>query len=231
METIRVLIVEEQPLLRVGIHATLERMGDCEIVGETTDPAEILEIAGDGRLDVALIDTGLTCADPLEIARQMRRVAPQVAMIMLTPAENEEDLFQSIKVGAAAYYTRDIGLEELKEAVRKVSRGEYLMNDDVLSRPQIASRVLASFRALNEEEEETDNVQKEPSPLSSREIEILDHIARGRSNKEIAKVLKISDQTVKNHITSILKKLAVNDRTAAVVYALKHGWITIEKEQ
>jgi len=231
METIRVLIVEEQPLLRVGIHATLERMGDCEIVGETTDPAEILEIAGNGRLDVALIDTGLTCADPLEIARQMRRVAPQVAMIMLTPAENEEDLFQSIKVGAAAYYTRDIGLEELKEAVRKVSRGEYLMNDDVLSRPQIASRVLASFRALNEEEEETDNVQKEPSPLSSREIEILDHIARGRSNKEIAKVLKISDQTVKNHITSILKKLAVNDRTAAVVYALKHGWITIEKEQ
>ncbi len=226
------LIVEEQPLLRVGIHATLERMEDCEIVGETTDPAEILEIASDGRLDVALIDTGLTCADPLEIARQMRRVAPQVAMIMLTPAENEEDLFQSIKVGAAAYYTRDIGLEELRDAVRKVSRGEYLMNDDVLSRPQIASRVLASFRALNEEgEEEADNVQKEPSPLSSREIEILDHIARGRSNKEIAKVLKISDQTVKNHITSILKKLAVNDRTAAVVYALKHGWITIEKEQ
>ncbi|WP_052888702.1 LuxR C-terminal-related transcriptional regulator [Thermogemmatispora carboxidivorans] len=231
METIRVLIVEEQPLLRIGIHATLERMGDCEIVGETTDPAEILTIAGDGRLDVALIDTGLTGADPLEIARQMRRVAPQVAMIMLTPAENEEDLFQSIKVGAAAYYTRDIGLEELREAVRKVSRGEYLMNDDVLARPQIASRVLASFRALSEEEEEVDNAQKEPSPLSSREIEILDHIARGRSNKEIAKVLKISDQTVKNHITSILKKLAVNDRTAAVVYALKHGWITIEKEQ
>ncbi|GER81369.1 MAG: response regulator transcription factor [Thermogemmatispora sp.] len=231
METIRVLIVEEQPLLRIGIHATLERMGDCEIVGETTDPAEILAIAGDGRLDVALIDTGLTCADPLEIARQVRRVAPHVAMIMLTPAENEEDLFQSIKVGAAAYYTRDIGLEELRDAVRKVSRGEYLMNDDVLSRPQIASRVLASFRALNEEEEEVDNTQKEPSPLSSREIEILDHIARGRSNKEIAKVLKISDQTVKNHITSILKKLAVNDRTAAVVYALKHGWITIEKEQ
>ncbi|RAQ95023.1 DNA-binding response regulator [Thermogemmatispora tikiterensis] len=231
METIRVLIVEEQPLLRIGIHATLERMGDCEIVGETTDPAEILAIAGDGQLDVALIDTGLTCADPLEIARQVRRVAPHVAMIMLTPAENEEDLFQSIKVGAAAYYTRDIGLEELRDAVRKVSRGEYLMNDDVLSRPQIASRVLASFRALNEEEEEVDNTQKEPSPLSSREIEILDHIARGRSNKEIAKVLKISDQTVKNHITSILKKLAVNDRTAAVVYALKHGWITIEKEQ
>jgi DNA-binding NarL/FixJ family response regulator len=229
MDTIRVLIVEEQPLLRIGIRAALERMDDCEIVAESTSAGEILEIASSGRLDVALIDTGLTGADPLEIARQVRRAAPQIAMIMLTPAENEEDLFQSIKVGAAAYYTRDIGVEELMEAVRKVSRGEYLMNDDVLAKPQLASRVLASFRALAEEEEE--NTQKEPSPLSSREIEILDHIARGRSNKEIAKALKISDQTVKNHITSILKKLAVNDRTAAVVYALKHGWITIENEQ
>jgi DNA-binding NarL/FixJ family response regulator len=230
METIRVLIVEEQPLLRIGIRAALERLGGCEIVGESTSAPEIVEIASTGALDVALIDTGLTCADPLEIARQVRRAAPHIAMIMLTPAENEEDLFQAIKVGAAAYYTRNISVEDLVEAVRKVSRGEYLMNDDVLSKPQLASRVLASFRALTDEEEVT-NSHKEPSPLSSREIEILDHIARGRSNKEIAKVLKISDQTVKNHITSILKKLAVNDRTAAVVYALKHGWITIESEQ
>ena len=224
METIRVIIVDEQPLFREGIRATLERMGDCVILGESTDTAEVLEIARTSNPDVALIDAGLAASDPLEIARQMRHMAPRVAIIILTPSEDEERLFQSIKVGAAAYYTRNITSDELTQAVRKVSHGEYLINDDVLSKPQLASRVLKSFRELTVEEE--DGPTKDLySPLSSREVEILDYIARGNSNKEIAKSLKISDQTVKNHITSILKKLSVNDRTAAVVHALRHGWI------
>ena len=224
METIRVIIIDEQPLFREGIRATLERMGNCVIIGESTDIADVLEMARTGNPDVALIDAGLTSSDPLEIARQTRHVAPRMAIIILTPSEDEERLFQSIKVGAAAYYTRNITSEDLMEAVRKVSQGEYLINDDVLSKPQLASRVLKSFRELTVEEEEG-GAKDLYSPLSSREVEILDYIARGNSNKEIAKSLKISDQTVKNHITSILKKLSVNDRTAAVVHALRHGWI------
>ena len=224
METIRVIIIDEQPLFREGIRATLERMGDCVIVGESTDAADVLELARVYNPDVALIDAGLTSSDPLEIARQTRHLAPRMAIIILTPSEDEERLFQSIKVGAAAYYTRNITPEELTEAVRKVSHGEYLINDDVLSKPQLASRVLKSFRELTVEEDD-DTTKDLYSPLSSREVEILDYIARGNSNKEIAKSLKISDQTVKNHITSILKKLSVNDRTAAVVHALRHGWI------
>ncbi len=224
METIKVIIVDEQPLFREGICSTLERMGDCDIIGKSTDAEEILELSRTGNPDVVLIDAGLTATDPLEIARQMRHLAPQMAIMILTPSEDEERLFQSIKVGAAAYYTRNITPEELMDAVRRVSHGEYLINDDVLSKPQLASRVLKSFRELAVEEE--DAVTKDLySPLSSREVEILDYIARGNSNKEIAKSLKISDQTVKNHITSILKKLSVNDRTAAVVHALRHGWI------
>ena len=224
MDTIRVIIIDEQPLFREGIRATLGRMGNCVIVGESTDPAEVFEIARTSTPDVALIDAGLVSADPLEIARQMRHLAPQMAIIILTPSEDEERLFQSIKVGASAYNSRNITPDELTEAVRKVSRGEYLINDDVLSKPQLASRVLKSFRELTVEEEEG-GTKDLYSPLSSREVEILDYIARGNSNKEIAKSLKISDQTVKNHITSILKKLSVNDRTAAVVHALRHGWI------
>ena len=224
METIRVIIIDEQPLFRCGIRAVLEGMGDCEIIGESTDPIDTLELARTGNPDVVIIDAGLTSSDPLEIVRQMRHLAPHMAIIILTPSEDEERLFQSIKVGAAAYYMRNISPEELGEAVRKVSRGEYLINDDVLSKPQLASRVLKSFRELAVEEEET-ATRDLYSPLSNREIEILDYIARGNSNKEIAKSLKISDQTVKNHITSILKKLSVNDRTAAVVHALRHGWI------
>ncbi|MBE3557853.1 MAG: response regulator transcription factor [Ktedonobacteraceae bacterium] len=226
MEKIRVIIIDEQPLFREGIRATLQRTEDCEVVGESTDAIDALEIARVNTPDVALIDAGLTTSDPLEIARQARHIVPGMAIIMLTPSEDEERLFQSIKVGAAAYYTRNITPRELVEAVRKVSHGEYLINDDVLAKPQIATRVLQSFRERLVEED--DNGPKDIySPLSSREVEILDYIARGNSNKEIAKSLKISDQTVKNHITSILKKLSVSDRTAAVVHALRHGWIKI----
>lgn len=229
MDTIRIIIIDEQPLFRRGIRATLEQMENCVIIGESTDVEDILELARVGNPDVALIDAGLTSSDPLEIARQTRHLAPRMAIIMLTPSEDEERLFQSIKVGAAAYYTRNISAEELIDAVRKVSHGEYLINDDILSKPQLASRVLKSFRELNVEEE--DNGTKDIySPLSGREVEILDYIARGNSNKEIAKCLKISDQTVKNHITSILKKLSVNDRTAAVVHALRHGWIKMHED-
>jgi DNA-binding NarL/FixJ family response regulator len=230
METIHVIIIDEQPLFREGIHAALERMGDCEIVGESTDATDVLEIAQTCNPDVALIDAGLTASDPLEIARQIRHIAPRLAVIILTPAEDEERLFQAIKVGAAAYCSRYITPEELVETVRKVSHGEYLIRDDVLSKPQLASRVLKSFRELTIEEEEEPSNTNVYSPLSSREVEILDYIARGNSNKEIAKSLKISDQTVKNHITSILKKLSVNDRTAAVVHALRYGWIKMHDE-
>ena len=226
METIRVIIVDEQPLFRQGIRSTLEQMGECIILGDSIEPNEVLELARLGNPDVAVIDAGLNTADPLELARQMRHLAPRVAIIILTPSEDEERLFQAIKVGAAAYYTRNVGVVDLMEAVRKVSNGEYLINDDVLSKPQLASRVLRSFRELAVDEEDT-GAKDLYSPLSTREVEILDYIARGNSNKEIAKSLKISDQTVKNHITSILKKLSVNDRTAAVVHALRHGWIKI----
>jgi len=224
METIRVIVIDEQPLFRAGIRTTLENSGDCQIVGESTDTFDVLELARIHNPDVALIDTNLIASDPLEIARQARHLVPRMAIIMLTPSEDEERLFQSIKAGAAAYYTRNITPDDLVEAVRKVSNGEYLIQDDVLSKPQLASRVLKSFRELTVEDED-EEAKDLYSPLSSREVEILDYIARGNSNKEIAKSLKISDQTVKNHITSILKKLSVNDRTAAVVHALRHGWI------
>src|SRR5437660_11967324 len=115
-------------------------MGDCDIIGKSTDAEEILELSRTGNPDVALIDAGLTTADPLEIARQMRHLAPQMAIMILTPSDDEERLFQSIKVGAAAYYTRNITPEVLTNAVRRVSHGECSHNDDALSKPQHPSR-------------------------------------------------------------------------------------------
>src|SRR5205814_10015396 len=125
METIRVIVVDEQPLFRQGICSTLEQMGDCEIIGKSTDAEEILELSRIGNPDVALIDAGLTSADPLEIARQMRHLVPQMAIMILTPSEDEERLFQSIKVEAAAYYPRIFKQEDLKNQLPGSINAEY----------------------------------------------------------------------------------------------------------
>ena len=147
-----------------------------------------------------------------------------MAVIILTLHEDDEQLFHAIRVGASAYAIKDIASQDLISLIRRVGRGEYLINENVLSRPFVASKVLDQFRELATMDEAVDAVF---SPLTPREVEILDCVARGNSNKEIARLLSISDQTVKNHITSILRKLAVNDRTQAVIYALRHGWIKL----
>ena len=228
MESIRVMIIDEHPLFRQGCRAALEGSGECTVVAEVSDSKSGLELARIHTPDVVLIDALLSSNDALELARQLRHSSPRVAIIMLTAFEDEEQLIQSMKLGAAAYLLKGLSADELVDAVRQVSRGAYIINDNVLSRPTVASRVLRTFREMTAEE--PPEVQPLYSPLSNREIEILDYIARGNSNKEIAKSLGISDQTVKNHITSILKKLSVNDRTAAVVHALKHGWIKMNDD-
>lgn len=228
MDSIRIMLIDEHPLFRQGCRATLEGAGDCVVVAECSSSHEGLELAKQHTPDVVLIDALLSTNDALELARQLRHASPRVAIIMLTAFEDEEQLFQSMKLGAAAYLLKGIAPEDLVAAVRRVSRGIYIINDNVLSRPTVAKRVLRVFREMTAEE--PPEVQPLYSPLSAREIEILDYIARGNSNKEIAKSLKISDQTVKNHITSILKKLSVNDRTAAVVHALRKGWIKMDQE-
>ena len=226
-QALRVMVVVQQPIFRQGVLSILGQMEGCEIVGEPKSASEALELARTCEPEVALLDTFFDTIDILEIARQMRTHSPKTAVIILSELEGEEWLFQAVKVGAAAYYTRNISAKELVDAIRKVSQGEYLINDDVLSQPHLANRVLQSFREMTSGAEE-DTGPLAPCPLSTREVEILEHIAKGNSNKEIAKLLDISDQTVKNHITSILRKLEVNDRTAAVVYAIKQRWIKME---
>jgi len=226
-QPLRVMVVVQQPIFREGVINILKNMVGCEVTGHPNSAGEALEMAHAQEPDVALLDTFYDTIDILEIARQMRTFSPKTAVIMLSELEGEEWLFQAVKVGAAAYYTRNITPEELVEAIKKVSKGEYLINDEVLSQPNLASRVLQSFREMASGTEEEVRPTA-PCPLSGREVEILEHIAKGNSNKEIAKLLDISDQTVKNHITSILRKLEVNDRTAAVVYAIKQRWIKME---
>lgn len=227
MNRIQVLIVDDHPLFRRGVRWGLEAEPDILVVGEATDGQMAVQQADLLVPDVVLIDINMPQMNGLEVTRIIRRRHPQTGVVVLTMHEDDEQLFHAIRVGAAAYCTKDAQQEEIVKLIRRVARGEYLINENVLQRPFVASRVLDQFRELSQMEGGAEGVF---SPLTPREVEILDCVAQGNSNKEIARILSISDQTVKNHITSILRKLAVNDRTQAVIYALRHGWIRLTDE-
>lgn len=220
---IKVLIIDDHPLFRQGIRWSLEDAEDMEVVGEAENGQEAIKLTERASPDVVLVDINLPGLNGLEVARVIKRRDPRTGIIVLSVYEDDEQLFQAIKVGAAAYSSKDVNPEDLLYYIRNVAAGRYLINDSVLAKPNVATRVLHQFRELAATEDEQTSVLF--APLTSREIEILDCIARGLSNKEIANELNISGQTVKNHITSILSKLQVNDRTMAVIYAIKRGWI------
>jgi DNA-binding NarL/FixJ family response regulator len=222
METIRILIADSHPIFRQGLRGIVENEPDIEVVGEASDGPEALALARSVSPDVILLDVQLPNDESMTVARTIKLHLPRTGVVLMTAAHDDEQLFQAIKVGASAFYLKDVRPAEVLDGIRRVASGEYLINEKVLEDPHIASRVLKQFRDLSLVDKEVEPLFV---PLSGREIEVLDYIARGNSNKEIARALKISDQTVKNHITSILRKLNVNDRTQAVVFALRRGWI------
>lgn len=227
MNRVEILIIDDHPLFRRGIRWSLEEERDFQVVGEASDAQEALRAADMLVPDVSLVDLNLPGMSGLELCRVLKRRHPQTAVVVLTMHEDDEQLFSAIRAGASAYCTKDIDPADLVNVIRRVARGEYLINENVLARPFVASRLLDQFRELSQIDEVSSAVF---SPLTPREVEILDCVAQGNSNKEIARQLNISDQTVKNHITSILRKLAVNDRTQAVIYALRHGWIKLSDD-
>jgi DNA-binding NarL/FixJ family response regulator len=226
-ERVRVLIVDDHVLFRVGIANILQRESDIDIVGEADDSRSAVDAALETSPDVVLMDVSLPPPGGIETTGRIKRELPATAVIVLASAEDEDDLFDAIKAGAAAFILKDVGPDDLVQIIRRVSNGEYLINDKVFSRPTVASRVLKEFRELAVYGSDAQPIF---APLSPREVEILDNIAQGMTNKQVAYALSISEQTVKNHMSSILRKLSVNDRTQAVVYAMRQGWIKMPED-
>lgn len=224
MEKIRVFLVDSQVLYREGVRTALAKEGDIEVVGESDDGEEALYQIKPLSPDVAIIDAELPSLSGLDLTRQIRRHSPAISVIIMASHEDEEQLLLAIQAGAAGYVIKAISGQDLAHQVRKVYRGEYPINECLLTRPGVALRVLKQFQDLMLVEKEIEPLM---SPLSRRETEILEYIAQGNSNKEIARALGICNQTVKNHVTSIMRKLAANDRTHAVVLALRHGLIRV----
>lgn len=226
MHSVATLIVDDHPLFRQGVRFALANERDITIVGEASSGEEALQLLE--QLDPAVIitDLNLPGMGGIELTRKLRREYPSIGVIVLSVYQSDEHTFNALRAGAAAYYSKDISPATLAEALRRVARGEYVINDVMFEDPRIAARILNQFRDLHASVEEEDSVDFTLfSPLSEREIEVLERIAQGESNKKIADSLSISTQTVKNHISSILRKLSLNDRTQAVLYALRRGWI------
>ena len=223
----KILLVDDHALFRVGMRQILEREADIDIVGEAEDARDAFSLAVELSPDIVLLDLSLPAPGGIETTQRIKREVPSAGIIALAVAEDEDQLFDAIKAGAAAFVLKDVNPDDLVTIIRRVRAGEYLINDKVFARPAVASRVLKEFRELAVYGQEAAPIF---APLSPREVEILDNIAKGMTNKQVAYALTISEQTVKNHMSSILRKLSVNDRTQAVVYAMKQGWIRIPED-
>ncbi len=226
-ERTEILLVDDHALFRVGMRNILEREPDFDVVGEAEDSRSALDAAIATSPDIILMDLSLPSPGGIETTQRIKRELPSTGIIVLAVDEDEDALFDAIKAGAAAFILKDVGPDDLVTIIRRVSQGEYLINDKVFSKPSVASRVLKEFRELAVYGQDAAPIF---APLSPREVEILDNIAQGMTNKQVAYALSISEQTVKNHMSSILRKLSVNDRTQAVVYAMRQGWIRMPED-
>jgi len=226
-ERTRILIVDSHVLFRVGIAQILSKEGDLEVVGEAEDARSAMDAALETSPNIILMDLALPAPGGIDATQKIKRELPSVSIIVFAGQEDEDALFEAIKAGAAAFVLKDINPHDLVSIIHRVSNGEYLINDKVFSQPSVASRVLKEFRELAIYGQDAAPIF---APLSPREVEILDNIAQGMTNKQVAYTLSISEQTVKNHMSSILRKLSVNDRTQAVVYAMRQGWIKMPED-
>jgi DNA-binding NarL/FixJ family response regulator len=205
---IRVLIVDDHPLIREGLLKVFSLYPDIAVVGEAASGREALALARELKPDVVLMDLSLPDMNGLEVLEALRDDGA-VRPLVLTVHDDDEHVFAAVRAGVAGYLLKDVGPDELVQAVRAVAAGEAVMH------PRVARKVMREFSRLSSE-------SRVPGvPLTARELEILRLVARGYSNREIAEKLYISQKTVKNHLTNILRKLGLQDRTQAAVWAVK----------
>jgi DNA-binding NarL/FixJ family response regulator len=218
-EPIRTLIVDDHALFRRGLEMVLEAEPDIELVGEASDGEEAVSKAGEALPDVILMDIRMPRSSGIEACRALKELAPSAKIVMLTISDEEEDLFEAIRAGASGYLLKDIPLDEVADTVRAVNDGQSLIN------PSMAGKLLTEFAALARRDGD-EPPQQVPAPrLTDREIQVLRLVARGMNNRDIAKELFISENTVKNHVRNILEKLQIHSRMEAVMVAVREKLI------
>lgn len=214
MEKIKVLVADDHLLVREGICKLLELDEKITIVGEAIDGEDAVNQTRKLSPNLILMDLNMPKLSGIQAAEQIKTLYPEIKIIILTIHDDEEYVFEVLKAGAEGYLQKDVSAEELRSALQIVSNGDTLFPASVIN------RVMGRERSKPEETIE--------DILTDREIEVLEMMAKGNNNRTIGQKLFISEKTVKNHVSSILKKLEVNDRTQAVIYAIKKGWVKIK---
>lgn len=227
MALIKLLIVDDHPVFRQGLRDVFATDSEIDVVGEAADSQEALEKAGALRPDVILMDINLPGSSGLQATYQLQNRLPDARVVIITGYDEPEQVFHSLRAGAVAFCSKDMPPESLIRTVHTVYEGKIVIQQQILNKQEaedwIRKRVDRFGKRL------TIGDGSDESSLTPREIEILEMICHGASNKDIARHLGISYQTVKNHVTAILHKLGVKDRTQAVLYAIKREWFEIER--
>jgi DNA-binding NarL/FixJ family response regulator len=222
MSTTKVVIIDKQPLFRVGVKQAFSEQPDFKIVEASPDD-NLSSVIEEDLPDVILLDIDTPSLNGLKIGKSLIQRYPAIRLVVMTSEINNDELFEVIRIGAAAYLDKKSNIQELEGIIRRVSRGEYPINDSLLATPTVAEHVLKQFQEMVSMGMSVESVT---APLTNRETQILRYVADGNSNKKIAQILDISEQTIKNHVSSILRKLNANDRAHAVVLAIRRGWIS-----
>jgi DNA-binding NarL/FixJ family response regulator len=211
-EPIRVAVVDDQELFRRGLVMLVGAEDDIEVVGEASDGEEAAALAEEKAPDVILMDVRMPKLSGTEACVTIKQVAPSAKIIMLTMSDEEVDLYDAIKNGASGYLLKDASIDEVSQAIRLVADGQSLIS------PSMAAKLLEEFKTISR----TGGKPEEIAPkLTDRELEVLNLVARGLNNREIARDLYISENTVKNHVRNILEKLQLHSRMEAVMYAVR----------
>jgi len=211
---IRLLIVDDHKVVRQGLRFLLQHESDIDIVGEAADGEQAIALVRQQVPAVVLLDLLMPKMDGLTALRTIKEISPSTQVIILTSHQGDEELFNAIKAGALSYVLKTAGVDVVVESVRSAARGESLLD------PSVAAKVLEEMRR--------GRGRDEVDPLSRREVEVLGALARGRSNKEIAKELSIGEETVKTHVSNILSKLHLADRTQAAIYGLQKRLVRLD---
>jgi DNA-binding NarL/FixJ family response regulator len=224
MSKISLVIVDDHPLFRQGVVDAFSLEEDFEVVGQASSGEEAMLVIRQLKPDVAVVDVNLPGLNGQQIARQVSSEKLGTRVVLLTAYDDAEQIIHSMYSGAASYCSKDILPDELIKIIRVVADGKYVVQQEVLDKPGLD-------KWLMEHSEKAMRTYSDPGepfhPLSNREMEVLECVTTGMSNKEIATLLGISHQTVKNHMTAILRKLGVEDRTQAAVFALRRGWVRL----
>ena len=223
LETIRIVLVEPRALVGLGIRGVLDKEPDMEVVAEVRSADEALAIVEDRAPDVLVLDVELHEPSANAATRRLTQEAPTAGIVVVGREDDDASILEAIEIGASGHVSSIAEPAELVAVIRRVADGQDPLKDEVIGRPDLIDRIMEGFRESFRRADEPPSI-----PLTPRELDILRHVAAGLRNREVGVLLDVSEQTVKNHLSSILHKLGVPNRTHAVTFAVRQGWLTLE---